>query len=135
MDDFHVQVVRLQAPAGSSPSSSLLLSHCVPCCGCFRARAQSEQNQFLEKQHFWVQSEQNPWKTAFLGAKGTEPLEKTAFLGAELTKSLGRVWIGMLVRYTIQVKFPRELCSYAVTVGKFSGINFINSYSFRRKDF
>ena len=35
------------------------------------------------------------------------------------------------MRFTIQVKFRRELFIYAVTVGKFSGINFVNSYSFQ----
>ena len=37
----------------------------------------------LEKQHFWVQGWQNPWKTALLGAERTKSLEKTALLGAE----------------------------------------------------
>ena len=71
-------------------------------------------NTILEKQHFWVQSEQNPWKTTCLGAERTKPLEKQNF-GHGTNKSLGqqfrapRIWIGKLVRYTIQVKFRRAV--------------------------
>ena len=48
-------------------------------------------NKIPRKKHFWVQSEQNPWKTALLGAERTKSLGKkiTTFLGAERTKSLG----------------------------------------------
>ena len=90
-----------------------------------------------------------PGKTALLGAERATPLEnstfgcrsskirgKTTLLGAERAKSLGyqfrtpRVWIGILVRNTIQVKFRGELLMYAFTVDKFSGISFIISCTF-----
>ena len=73
-----------------------------------------------------------PGKTVFSGAEGTESLEKNCIFGCRANKILGEGldwYVG--VRYTIQVKFRRESFSYAVTVGKFSGINFVNSYSFR----
>ena len=84
-----------------------------------------------------MQSELNPWKKQHVGVQSEQIPWTNSTFGAERTKSLGqqfrtpRVWIGILVRYTIQVKFRRELFIYAVTVGKFSGINFVSSYSFR----
>ena len=66
---------------------SLLLSHCVPCCGCFGARVQSEQNPW-KNSTFGRRANGIPGKTALLGAERTESLEKTELLGAERTESL-----------------------------------------------
>ena len=75
VDYFHIQVVRLQAPARSSPSSSLfscpIVCHAVAVSeqGCRASKIPgktallgAERTESLEKQHFWVQSEQSPWK-------------------------------------------------------------------------
>ena len=71
VDYFHIQVVRFQAPARPSPSSSLF--SCPIVC---HAVAVSEQVRCTpgKKQHFWVQSEQNPWKNSTF-----ESLENSIF--------------------------------------------------------
>ena len=62
---------------------SLLLSHCVPCCGCFGASPLrpslgcAQRAKSLEKQqHFWAQRNKIPGKMALLGEERTIPLEK-----------------------------------------------------------
>ena len=87
----------------------------------------AEQTKSLEKQHFWVQSDQIPGKT-LLGAERTKSLEKTELWVLSEPNPWGSSFI--LLR-SIQVKFRRELFIYAVTVCKLSGINFVNRYSLR----
>ena len=79
---------------GTGPPSpqllSLLLSHCMPCCGCLNCIVGCRANKIPGKNSiFGCRANKIPGKTALLGAERATSLEKTALLGAERTKSLG----------------------------------------------
>ena len=57
-----------------------------------RASHGAKQEDVVKKQHFWAQSEQNPWENSTFGCRASKILGKTALWGAERAKREQNPW-------------------------------------------